>query len=124
MYIIRLFVDNNQLPSVINDCMGVDGKLISTYAPGMEPVIFPNTDYVKMGMTIEANSNIILQMHYPAGSIGQSIAPQSIYFYDDNVQNIREVFIERLLENWNLFIQQITLLLLALLILLETIFSR
>ncbi len=99
------FVDNNQLPSVINDCMGVDGKLISTYAPGMEPVIFPNTDNVKMGMTIEANSNIILQMHYPAGSIGQVDSTAiHLFFYDDNAQNIREVFIERLLENWNLFI--------------------
>ena len=99
------FIDNNQLPSVINDCMGVDGKLISTYAPGMEPVIFPNTDDVKMGMTIEANSNIILQMHYPAGSLGQVDSTAiHLYFYDDNAQNIREVFIERLLENWNLFI--------------------
>ena len=99
------FVDNNQLPSVINDCMGVNGKLISTYAPGMEPVIFPNTDNVKMGMTIEANSNIILQMHYPAGSIGQVDSTAiHLFFYDDNAQNVREVFIERLLENWNLFI--------------------
>ena len=45
--------------------MGVDGKLLAGYTPGMEPVIFPNADNVKMGMTIEANSNIILQMHYP-----------------------------------------------------------
>lgn len=99
------FVDNNQLPSIIDDCMGVDGKLISTYAPGMEPVIFPNTDNVKMGMTIEANSNIILQMHYPAGSIGQVDSTAiHLFFYDDNIQNIREVFIDRLLENWSLFI--------------------
>ena len=27
-----------------------------------------------------------------------------MFFYDDNIQNIREVFIDRLLENWNLFI--------------------
>lgn len=99
------FVDNIQLPSLINDCMGINGKLISTYAPGMEPVIFPNTDNVKMGMTIEANSNIILQMHYPAGSIGQVDSTAiHLFFYEDNTQNIREVFIERLLENWNLFI--------------------
>ena len=43
-------------------------------------VIFPNTDDVKMGMTIEANSNIILQMHYPAGSLGQ-VDSTAIHLY-------------------------------------------
>ena len=100
------FLDStNNTPSIVNDCMGIDGKLLAGYTPGAEPTIFPNGSTTKMGMRLPANSNIVLQMHYPKGSVGmQDSTAIHLFFYPDNENNIREVYIDRLLQYWLLHI--------------------
>ncbi len=42
-------------------------KLIAGYVPGSQPLSFP----AGMGMKLDANANIILQIHYPQGTDGE-----------------------------------------------------
>ena len=46
---------------------------------------------------------ITTQMHYPAGSFGSIDSTKiNFFFYDDNENNIREVYNEMVLQNWDL----------------------
>jgi|TARA_B110000902_G_scaffold174711_1_gene198358 hypothetical protein len=101
-----LFTDT-ALPSeeVTDDCMGVSGNLVAGYTPGSAPTIFPNGGEIKMGVPLEAGSNMVMQMHYPEGSAGTIDSTKvNFFFYPDDTENIREVYTESLLENWSLYI--------------------
>lgn len=84
------------------DCAAPNvGKLVTGYAPGGQPTIFPNGGSFKTGMTIPANSNIILAMHYPEGSAGKKDSTSvNFFFYDENETGVREISASSLLENW------------------------
>ena len=99
-----VYIDNSgSSNSVTNDCMGVDGDLIAAYVPGSEPTIFPNGGNLKMGVKIPIGAKITTQMHYPAGSAGSTDSTKiNFFFYDDNENNIREVYNEMVLQNWDL----------------------
>ena len=74
-------------------------------------------------MTIEANSNIILQMHYPAGSIGQVDSTAiHLFFYDDNLKILEKCLLKDYWKIGTCLFQQIIFHHLTPLIRLEIIF--
>ncbi|MFN0201144.1 MAG: T9SS type A sorting domain-containing protein, partial [Bacteroidia bacterium] len=50
-----------------------NSKLIGAWVPGQKPVFYP----MGMGVRLAPNTNIILQVHYPKGSSGQTDATQA-----------------------------------------------
>jgi hypothetical protein len=55
---------------------------LGTYAPGTLATVFPNSAQLRAGIRIKAGSNVVLQMHYPKGSIGQVDSTKiRIYYY-------------------------------------------
>jgi len=66
--------------------------LIGGYAPGGVPIVFPGHVPLKMGVVLKAGSNIMLNIHYPAGTAGQSDSTKiRIYFYPTGTTGIRNV---------------------------------
>jgi hypothetical protein len=73
------------------DCNGPTTGLLGGYTPGALPTVFPGQGNINMGYTLDAGSNIVLAMHYPAGSAGMKDSTKvRLYFYDDAV-TIREI---------------------------------
>jgi FlgD Ig-like domain len=91
-------------------CYNQGGQFsIGDFAPGSAPVVFPGVAPVKFGIRIPAGSNLILQMHYPAGTAGQIDSTQiRMYFYPIGEPNIRPMYNATLLQNWNFFIPPYT----------------
>lgn len=109
-----VFIDPSgqyQSDTIGGDCGGPSsGKMVTGYAPGGQPTIFPNGGSFKTGMTMPANSNIILALHYPEGSAGQKDSTSVyFYFYDENETGVRELGTAPLLENWGFCIDANTL---------------
>ena len=93
--------------SVGGNCGGPPqtSTLIGGYTPGSSPLIFPSATGFKLGMSIPANSNIVLAMHYPEGSFGQYDSTKVIlHFYPPGETGIREVYAAPVLQNWSLSI--------------------
>ena len=81
---------NNSVVTTPN-CMGPQGKLIYSYAPGSGPLVYPETNNISFGVELNANSSISLAMHYPEGSFGQLDSTKvRFYFYPQNT-TIREI---------------------------------
>jgi hypothetical protein len=73
---------------------------LGAYAPGSEPTIFPSTGPLKMGITLKAGSNIILNIHYEAGTAGLTDNTKiRLYFYPQGTANVRKVHIDKFLHN-------------------------
>lgn len=76
---------------------------IGAFAPGAAPFIFTGQAPLKMGIRIKLGSNITLQQHLPAGSIGDTITTQiRMYFYPIGETGIRPVYNSEDLANWNM----------------------
>ncbi len=73
-------------------CNGpAEDGLLGGYTPGALPTVFPGQGNINFGYNLEAGSNIIFAMHYPAGSAGFKDSTKiRLYFYDD-ATTIREV---------------------------------
>lgn len=66
---------------------------VGTYAPGTQPIVFPNSPQLKMGIELPANGDIIMQVHTPAGTLGQTISVEiRLYFYPIGETGIRPVY--------------------------------
>jgi hypothetical protein len=89
--------------TVGGDCAGpTTAKLVGGYTPGATPLVFPNSNDLKLGMEIPANSNIVLAMHYPAGSNGMKDSTKVIFhFYDEPAISVREISADPILQNWS-----------------------
>lgn len=102
-----VFVDTSgtSTSDLSGSCFSLPGDFgIGGYAPGAAPTVFPGQAPLKSGINIKAGSNIILQIHYPAGSSGQLDSTQiRMYFYPPGETGIRPIYNEALLENWNLY---------------------
>ena len=73
------------------NCMGPQGSMIYSYAPGAFPLIYPQDANNSFGVEIPANASISLAMHYPEGSFGQLDSTKvRFYFYPQNTV-IREI---------------------------------
>ena len=87
------------------DCGGPDSNnasLVMGYTPGSTPLTLPTSSPLKLGITIQANSQIVINMHYPEGSYGEYDSTKVIFhFYSIGETGVRPVSTERLLENWS-----------------------
>lgn len=83
-------------------CFTIPGDFsLGAYAPGAPPTVFPGVAPAKFGVTIKAGSKIVLQMHYPAGTAGQTDATQiRLFFYPLNTTGIRQIYAATPLQNW------------------------
>lgn len=102
-----VFVDTTGTAAsdLTGQCFSLPGDFgIGGYAPGAAPTVFPGQAPLKAGIRIKAGSNIILQIHYPAGSSGQLDSTQiRMYFYPEGETGIRPIYNKELLENWSLY---------------------
>jgi len=73
-------------------CVGPTDGLIGGYTPGAVPTIFPSDGAdMNMGVIIPAGSNLVLAMHFPEGSAGETDDTKvRLYFYEDDVP-LREI---------------------------------
>ncbi|UKN00390.1 T9SS type A sorting domain-containing protein [Paracrocinitomix mangrovi] len=85
------------------NCAGpVSSTLMGGYTPGSSPIIFPSTANFSAGMELTAGTDIVLAMHYPAGSYGEFDQTKvNFYFYDEPVNNYRPVSCEPIIQNWS-----------------------
>ena len=73
------------------NCMGPQGDLLYSYAPGSLPLIYPQTNTFSFGVNLPANSSISLAMHYPEGSIGQLDSTMVRFYFYPQSTLIREI---------------------------------
>jgi hypothetical protein len=87
--------------NLAGNCFTAPGNFsIGGYAPRAEPCIFPNKPNCKMGIRLKAGSNIILQIHYPSGTVGQVDSTKiRLYFYPVGATNIRQIHAKTFLIN-------------------------
>lgn len=83
-------------------CSGPTEGLIGGYTPGAIPTIFPsNGDDINMGVTVPAGSSMVIAMHFPEGSAGETDDTKvRLYFYDEEVE-IREISTDPIIQNWS-----------------------
>ena len=76
---------------------------IGGYALGSPPTVFPGTGPLKMGIRIKAGSNLILQVHYPVGTVGQADSTKiRLYYYPVGTTGVRPVYVTTPLQNWTM----------------------
>lgn len=87
-----------------SNCYNAIGQFgIAGYDPGSGPVVLPSVGSAKFGIPLYPNCNIVFQMHYPKGSVGQLDTTQiRLFFYSPTETGIREVHTVPLLQNWSL----------------------
>jgi hypothetical protein len=91
---------------ISNDFSGIDYNIkgdisLGGYQPGSNPILFPNSSLLKMGVQIPVNADIILQIHTPKNTLGESINLQvRVYLYPVGESNIRPVFTIVPLQYW------------------------
>lgn len=69
-------------------------QLIGLWAPGADPMFYPNG----MGLRLPANADIVLQVHYPAGTMGQQDSTKVNFFFS-NAPTIRALSIDPILNH-------------------------
>ncbi len=77
---------------------------IGAWAPGSSPTIFPGQGGapVKMGIRLKAGSKIVMQVHYPVGSLGQIDSTKiRLYYYPVGTTGVRNVYVYTPLQYWN-----------------------
>jgi hypothetical protein len=85
-------------------CYSISGDYsLGGFAPGAPPTVFPSSGPLKMGITIKAGSQIILQIHYPMGTAGmQDSTKIRLFFYPVGTTGVRPVYVTTPLQNWAL----------------------
>ena len=83
-------------------CMRPTDGLLGGFTPGALPTIFPSDgDGFNLGVNIPAGSNMVLAMHYPHGSAGETDQTRlRLWFYPDETP-IREVITAPVIQNWS-----------------------
>lgn len=99
---------NSVTDTIGGDCGGPnspDAKLVMGYTPGSTPLTLPSQAPLKLGMTMQANSQVYFAMHYPEGSYGTYDSTKVIFhFYPQGETGIRQVITEPVLQNWSMVI--------------------
>jgi hypothetical protein len=96
--------DNSDYPTdtIGGNCGGPSVEpLMAGYTPGARPTIFPGGDDFNAGMVLTEGSSVVLALHYPHGSYGEYDQTKvHFYFYDEPVDNFREILAGAFLQNW------------------------
>lgn len=78
-----------------------NASLIMGYTPGSSPMVLPSVAPLKLGMTMQANSQVVFAMHFPAGSYGEYDSTKVIFhFYPPGETGVREVTTAPILQKW------------------------
>ena len=64
-------------------------NMIGAWAPGVQAVQYPTN----MGIKLEANTNYMIEIHYPKGSVGQQDSTRINFHYLDNPSQARELLV-------------------------------
>lgn len=104
--IVNADTAGNTTTDLSGTCYNSPGNFgIGGYAPGAAPTVFPGIAPLKTGIMIKAGSKIVVQIHYPAGSIGLIDSTKiRMYFYPANETGIRPIYNSTPLQNWGLSI--------------------
>ncbi len=106
---ILLFKDGTNAPSNNDNnepgpgyvCFGGTGSndsdMIGAWAPGGTPSFTPSG----MGMFVEAGDVFVVQVHYPAGTVGQSDVGTKINLQLTTNQSTRPVYTDFILNHWS-----------------------
>ena len=86
---IDLFPNNSIVTSA--NCMGPQGDMIYSYAPGSVALTYPETTNNSFGVELPANSSVSFAMHYPEGSFGQVDSTKVRFYFYPQSTVIREI---------------------------------
>lgn len=85
----------------------IEGDIyVGIYTPGGNPIIFPNSSEIKMGISLPAQADLIFQVHTPnyvstGASYGMDVNIQvRLFFYPEDEIGVREVFSQTPLQYW------------------------
>jgi hypothetical protein len=107
----HVLVSIDSLGASVTDTIGGDcgapsspsSYLLTGYTPGDTPLQFPSSAPLKMGFSIQANSQVVFSTHYPAGSGGQYDSTKVIFhFYPPGEPGVREVYSDQIVSNWTM----------------------
>ena len=73
------------------NCMGPQGDMIYSYAPGALPLTYPVTTNHSFGVELPANSSVSFALHYPEGSLGQLDSTKVRFYFHPQGTVIREI---------------------------------
>ncbi len=71
-------------------------EIIGAWAPGGNPLVYPEN----MGIRLKAGSDIVIEMHYPAGSFGQADSTRIHLFFAPQSAGMREVKFDAVADPW------------------------
>ncbi|MBL7767309.1 MAG: T9SS type A sorting domain-containing protein [Chitinophagaceae bacterium] len=88
------------------NCTNFQGQInIGDFAPGMGPTVLPGVAPTKFGFRMKAGSTMSFQIHIPEGTAGLKDSSQlRIFFYPVGEPNVRPMFFETVLQNWNFYV--------------------
>ena len=90
------------------NCSGLSSggslKLIGGYVPGSSPTIFPNGGNTNMGVLLPPGKNIVVQIHYPQGTLGKVDSTAINFFFYPPSASVRPISVDPLIQNWLLSI--------------------
>jgi hypothetical protein len=99
---------NSITDTIGGDCGGPtspDAKLVMGYTPGSTPLTLPDANPLKLGVPMDANSQVYIEMHYPEGTYGEFDSTKVIFhFYPMGETGVREVFTDPVLQEWSMVI--------------------
>ena len=81
---------NSSIVTTAN-CMGPQGDMIYSYAPGSVALTYPETTNNSFGVELPANSSVSFAMHYPEGSFGQVDSTKVRFYFYPQSTVIREI---------------------------------
>ena len=71
--------------------------MIGAWVPGSSPMVYPNG----FGVRIAHSSDVVLQIHYPAGTVGMTDSTEIHFFFAPTTASIRNVYIEPVLNYYS-----------------------
>lgn len=77
-----------------NSCEGAE--MFGAWAPGGNPLTYPPG----MGVRIKAGADIVIQLHYPAGTAGQVDSTEVHFFFSPSNSGMREVKFATVADPW------------------------
>lgn len=104
--VITIDTTGTAVDDLSGGCYNFQGQInIGDYAPGMGPTVLPNVVPTKFGFKLKAGSTVSFQLHVPHGTSGMEDSSElHIYFYPINEPNIRDIYFQTVLQNWNFYV--------------------
>ena len=70
--------------------------IFGAWAPGGNPLVYPEG----MGVRLKAGADIVIELHYPAGSFGQTDSTRIHFFFAPQSTGMREVKFDAVADPW------------------------